>query len=356
MIRRPRRSPLFPSPTLSRSTTIGQGYAVARPRLLYVVRRQEPRHPRGGAQVPDELPQRAPRPGIEPRRRLVEEQDARPVQHTARDVGRAAHAAREGAHRRVAALRQPELPQQLVDPCRGGARPPREVPQPRGEAQVLLDREVAVERGLLKHQPDAAPHREALAHHVVPRDAGAPARGREQRSEDMDGGGLAGAVRPEEAKKLGLAHVEVEAVQRADRAEVLAQAARLDHPFAARAREVGAARYTHSLASAAALRSTSATASSTRWRCGDNEHTGSVTPASPAIRNAWQRQPPKSTVLRGQERHGSGIQASPRNLVKASEWCQIHSRACSRTFANLSVVMRPAAWHGHTSPAGVTVM
>src|SRR2546427_186154 len=74
-------------------TTIEHGYAVARLRLLYVVRRQEHRHPRGGAQVPDELPQRAPRPGIEPRRRLVEEQDARPVQHTARDVGRAAHAA-----------------------------------------------------------------------------------------------------------------------------------------------------------------------------------------------------------------------------------------------------------------------
>src|SRR5207245_11696252 len=99
-------------------------------------------------------------------------------------------------------------------------------------------------------------------------------------------------------------HIEVEAVQRANRAEVLAEAARLDHPFAARARELGAARYTHSPASAAAVRSTSATASSTRWRCGDNEHTGSVTPASPAIRNAWQRQPPKTPVLRGQARHG----------------------------------------------------
>src|SRR5205807_3408567 len=101
---------------------------------------------------------------------------------------------------------------------------------------------------------------EAVAYDVVPRDAGAPARGREQRSEDVESGSLAGAVRPEEAKKLGLAHVEVEAVQRADRAEVLAEAARLDHPFAASAREFGAARYTHSPASAAEARSTSATA------------------------------------------------------------------------------------------------
>src|SRR5207244_4011287 len=89
---------------------------------------------------------------------------------------------------------------------------------------------------------------------------------------------------------------------------------------------------------------------------GDREHTGSVTPASPAIRNAWQRQPPKSSVLRGHERHGSGIHASPRNRVNASDSLQIHSSERSRTFSKVSVVIRPAAWQGHTSPAGVTVM
>src|SRR2546430_13319218 len=38
----------------------------------------------------------------------------------------------------------------------------------------------------------------------------------------------------------------------------------------------------------------------------ESEHTGSVTPASPATRKAWQRHPPKSCALRGHERHGSG--------------------------------------------------
>ena len=62
----------------------------------------------------------------------------------------------------------------------------------------------------------------------------------------MDGGSLPGAVRPEEAEELGLMHNEVEVVEGADRAEILAEAARFDsgdgHPFGASAREAGAAR------------------------------------------------------------------------------------------------------------------
>ena len=54
------------------------------------------------------------------------------------------------------------------------------------------------------------------------------------------------------------------------------------------ARDAGAARYAHSAgaSAAAAARSAAATASSTRRRCGESEQTGSVTPASPATRNA----------------------------------------------------------------------
>src|SRR5215831_2312241 len=122
------------------------------------------------------------------------------------------------------------------------------------------------------------------------------------------------------------------------------------HP-PARARDAGAARYVQAAPSCAP-----SSAASTRGRCGESEQTGSVSPASPAMRNAWQRQPPKSFVFRSHERHGSGIQASPRNRVKASDSFQIHSSDRSRTLAKLRVLIRPAAWHGHTSPAGVTVM
>ena len=87
----------------------------------------------------------------------------------------------------------------------------------------------------------------------------------------------------------------------------------------------------------------SLTTESINPRSGESEQTGSVAPASPVTRNAWQRHPPKSTSLRAQERQGSGIQASPRNRVNASDSFQIHSSERARTFSNCSVVMRPAA-------------
>src|SRR5205823_14629189 len=227
--------------------------------------------------------------------------------------------------------------------------------------------QVGIERGLLQHEPDSAPHGEPLPHDIVSRDARRAARRSEQGRKQVNGRGLASAVRPEQPEELPVPNLEVESVERADRAEVLAEAAGVDrgggHPFAAspvpsrnraNARDAGAARYVHSTAPAA--RSTSATAASIRCRWGDSEHTGSVRPASPATRNAWQRQPPKSWVLRGHDRQGSGIQASPRNRVNASECSQIQASGCARTFSNVSVVIRPAAWQGQTSPAGVTVM
>src|SRR5437667_81904 len=121
----------------------------------------------------------------------------------------------------------------------------------------------------------------------------APARGSQQCREQVNGGGLPGAVRPEQPEELSRPDLEIEPIERADRAEVFAEAAGVDrgggHPFAASpvpsrngasARDAGAARYVHSTTPAAL--STAATAASIRWRCGDNEHTGSVRPATPA--------------------------------------------------------------------------
>ncbi len=165
-------------------------------------------------------------------------------------------------------------------------------PEPGGEAKVFCDGEVAIERRLLKHEPDAASDLEILAHDVVPGDARRAATRGQQRREDMNGCGLARAVRPEKAEELALTHLQIEGVERANRAEVLAETAGCDrgggHPLAAMARDAGAARYAHSAggSAAAAAPSAAATASSTRRRCGESEQTGSVTPASPVTRNA----------------------------------------------------------------------
>ncbi len=166
------------------------------------------------------------------------------MQDSPGDVRGAPHAARESAHRVIASLEQLELAQQCVDPRPGDAA--GEAPQARGEAQIFRDRQVAIERGVLEHEPDAAPHGEALVRDVVSRDARRTTRRREQRRQQMNGGGLPGAVRSQQAEELSVADLEVELVERAERAEVLPEAAGEDrgggHPFAASAREAGAAR------------------------------------------------------------------------------------------------------------------
>src|SRR5207249_687132 len=75
---------------------------------------------------------------------------------------------------------------------------------------------------------DAAPCPEVVAHDIVAGDAGRAARRLEQGGEQMDGGGLPGAVGPEEAEELGLVYGEAEVVEGAERAEVRGEAARLD--------------------------------------------------------------------------------------------------------------------------------
>src|SRR2546428_360123 len=127
-----------------------------------------------------------------------------------------------------------------------GRDPARQVPQPRREAQVLLHREIAVQRRLLEDEADAATGLEVIAYDVVSGDTRRAPSGTQQRGEQMDGGRLAGAVGPEEPEELALPHLEVEVVERADRAEVFAEAAGFDrgggHSCAASAREAGAAR------------------------------------------------------------------------------------------------------------------
>src|SRR5436309_394111 len=126
---------------------------------------------------------------------------------------------------------------------------PRPAGEPGGETEVFCDGEVAIERRLLKHEPDAASDLEVLAHDVVPGDSRGAATGGQQGREDMNGRGLAGAIRPEKAEELALAHLQVEGVERPNRAEIFAEAAGCDrggHPLAAMARDADAARYTHS--------------------------------------------------------------------------------------------------------------
>ena len=71
--------------------------------------------------------------------------------------------------------------------------------------------------------------------------------------------------------------------------------------------------------------------------------------ASPVRASAWQRQPPKSFSLRGQDRQGSRIQSVPRKALKAGNSAQISASARSRTDQKASPGILSAAWQGSRS-------
>src|SRR5690606_12243967 len=70
----------------------------------------------------------------------------------------------------------------------------------RVEAQVFLHRQVLVQAEALGHVADVLLDRLGLAHDVEADDAPRARGGREDAAEHADGGGLAGAVRPEHAE------------------------------------------------------------------------------------------------------------------------------------------------------------
>jgi hypothetical protein len=80
-------------------------------------------------------------------------------------------------------------------------------------AQVLVPRQVLVDRGVLAGQADAAPHRVGVLDDVDAVDGGG-ARGRlEDRRQDSDHRGLARAVGTQESEDLAPGHVQRHAVE-----------------------------------------------------------------------------------------------------------------------------------------------
>ena len=96
------------------------------------------------------------------------------------------------------------------------------------QAQVLLARELAVDRRDLAGEADQAADRVGLAHDVEARDPDLAGVGGDQRREDVDDRRLAGPVRAEQREHRALGDVEVDAVEDDLLAERLAEAADLD--------------------------------------------------------------------------------------------------------------------------------
>ena len=79
----------------------------------------------------------------------------------------------------------------------------RDMPwQPRAEAQVRAHREIEVQGGLLEHDPDAGERSRRRVPHVVAEHVDRSGVGDEQTAQDLEQGGLAGAVRSEQSDEL----------------------------------------------------------------------------------------------------------------------------------------------------------
>jgi len=134
--------------------------------------------------------------------------------------------ATEGLHRLVRAFRQLGELEQLVRPAT--ALRTRQAEIPTVEDEVLADRQLRVERVLLRHDAEPCPDLRAVRSGIQAEDGENPVADRRDAADHAHGRGLAGAVRAEEAERFAGSHVEVDGVDRDELAEALGQAAGMD--------------------------------------------------------------------------------------------------------------------------------
>ena len=133
------------------------------------------------------------------------------------------HAAGEAAHVRARLGAKREPLEELVDPA--VVRAQSEIA--RLDLERLAHGEERIEDDLLRHDADGAPRGAVIAAHVVAHHRKAARVGAHQPAERGNEGGLAGAVRPEEAEEFALGHGERHARERDDVAVTLVDAIEL---------------------------------------------------------------------------------------------------------------------------------
>jgi hypothetical protein len=164
---------------------------------------------------------------VEARGRLVEDQHVGVGQDRLGQPHALAIALGEPADQRGAPVGDTRLVHRLVDlPLALLARDALDLG---AEVQERLDVHVRVERRGLGDVADAPLDLQRLLEHVEAGDARRALRGRQVAGQDAHGGGLPGAVGPEEAEDLALLDPERDAVHRRRPAVALRQVLDLDH-------------------------------------------------------------------------------------------------------------------------------
>ena len=167
-------------------------------------------------------------PGLRVKARggFVEQQQRRLVDQRPRDRQPALHAARERLHAIVASFGELDEIEQLV--CASARLAPRQVEIPAVDDEVLADRQLSVQRVLLRHDPDPGTDPRPVHGRVHIEDAQRPCGGWRDTADHPHRGGLAGPVGTQEAECLTPPDVEVDRVHSGERAELLGQPAGMD--------------------------------------------------------------------------------------------------------------------------------
>ncbi len=178
------------------------------------------------AQLADQGPELGADLRVEPDRRLVEQDQFRFVDEAAGQQQAPAHAAGELVDGLAAAPAQAGQVESAVD---GGADVLDPV-EARVHGQVVLDRDVDVEVVELRHDAHLGPGGLGVARQLVAQHVQLAGVGDRLAGEQPHRRRLAGAVRAEQAEADALGHLQVEPVDRRDRAEALDNAAELVSP------------------------------------------------------------------------------------------------------------------------------
>ena len=209
-------------PGISRLSSVGgalgdehavveEGDPVSQPVGLFeVLRGQKDRHAVGD-QAANDLPHGAARARVEASGGLVQENDTRVADKRHRQIQLALHPAGVGARRHSGSVDQVESVQQLGSPA--ATLGPVQVIEVGHEQEVLLAGEQVVHGGELACDADDLAHRVGPANDIMAEDPHGPAVGLDQRGEDLDSCGLAGAIRTEQREDCALRDMQVDAVE-----------------------------------------------------------------------------------------------------------------------------------------------
>src|SRR5205809_3530415 len=223
VVRAQRRNQLLGSSLGDDLAVIHDRYAIAEALgFLHVVRRQQHR-PAVGAEAADDLPQLAARLRIEAGRRLIEEQQLGFAHERTGDREALLLPARKGHDARLAFLLELDEREHLVDGVRLAVKRPK-------QPEHFADGELIGELRLLQLDPEAfaqrASWRPILPPHAENLDVATV--GLRQAFEDLDGGRLPRAVRPEQPEAFARADREIETGDRYDVIEAFRQRATVD--------------------------------------------------------------------------------------------------------------------------------